>query len=180
VKILGGAWRGRPLAQPKTSAVRPLSDKLRAAIFDITGPLQDLTVLDVYAGSGAAGLEALSRGALLVEAIEANSSVCKVIQANARGLGADFSYLLHHMTVATWLASPQQQPAVARYDLIIADPPYAQLEDDILERLLAYLKPEGMLVVSHGGKRPSPVLKSGELVRAKIYGDSALSCYQQA
>lgn len=178
MKILGGEWRGRSLTQPKTNTVRPLSDKLRAAIFDITGPLSGATVLDVYAGSGAAGLEALSRGALLVEAIEANTAVCKVIQTNASGIGADFTYLLHQMTVTTWLAAPHQQPAEPRYNLIIADPPYTQLEDDILERLVTFLKPNGMLVVSHGGKRPSPVLKSGELIRSKVYGDSALSCYE--
>jgi len=178
MRILAGQWRGRGLQQPKSPSVRPMSEKLRAAIFDVLGPVDGLTVLDAYAGSGAAGLEALSRGAILVEAIEANASVARTIEANARTLGADWGYLLHQMTVATWLASPRQLPASPRYDVIVADPPYQQLDSDILDRLLSLLQPEGILVVSHSSKLTSPVLESGELVQAKLYGDSALSFYR--
>ena len=155
-----------------------MSEKLRAAIFDVLGPIDGLTVLDAYAGSGAAGLEALSRGAMLVEAIEANASVARTIQSNAKALEADWGFLLHQMTVATWLASPRQLPATPRYDIIITDPPYQQLDVDILSRLLALLQPTGILVISHSGKLKSPVLRSGELVQAKVYGDSALSFYR--
>jgi len=87
VKILSGNLRGHPIEQPKTRAVRPLSDKVRAALFDVTGNPEGLAVLDVYAGSGAAGFEALSRGALMVDAIEANPRVARTIQSNASALG---------------------------------------------------------------------------------------------
>lgn len=180
MRILAGEWRGQTLAQPKTRAVRPMSEKLRAAIFDVLGPVDGLVVLDTYAGSGAAGLEALSRGAELVEAIEANGGVSRTIQANAKTLGADWGYILHQMTVETWLASPRQQPAAARYDLILADPPYQQLDGDVLGRLTHFLKPDGILVVSHSSKLASPVLESGELIQAKTYGDSALSFYRNS
>jgi len=155
-----------------------MSEKLRAAIFDVLGPVDGLTVLDAYAGSGAAGLEALSRGAILVEAIEANASVARTIEANARTLEADWGFLLHQMTVATWLASPRQVPASPRFEGLGAAPPYQQLEADILNRLLGLVQPEGILVVSHSSKLTSPVLESGELIKAKVYGDSALSFYR--
>lgn len=179
MKIVGGKWRSHSLAQPKTRAVRPLSEKVRAAIFDVVGPIDGMTVLDAYAGSGAAGFEALSRGAMLVEAIEANRNVARVIQDNAKSLGADFSYVLYQMTVETWLASPAQQAGRERYEAIIADPPYSQLDDEILSRLASFLVSDGRLIISHGSKRTPPVIESGELIQTKVYGDSALSFYRK-
>ncbi len=158
MRVLSGSLYNRPFEQPKTRTVRPLSDKVRAAIFDVIGPVGELAVLDAYAGSGAAGFEALSRGALLVDAIEANARVAKTIQANAKALGLDWGYVLYQMTVETWLASPAQVPAQSRYGLIIADPPYAQLDADVIERLAAFLNPEGVLVVSHSSKLSPPSL----------------------
>jgi 16S rRNA (guanine966-N2)-methyltransferase len=179
VKILSGELRGRPFDQPKTRAVRPLSEKVRAALFDVVGPVTGLTVLDAYAGSGAAGFEAASRGAALVDAIEANARVAKTIEANAHALGLDWGYVLHTMTVATWLASPAQQPPQPRYGLIIADPPYAQLDTDILDRLSAYLTPGGVLAVSHSSRLEPPTLPGVQLAVAKTYGDTALTFYKK-
>jgi 16S rRNA (guanine966-N2)-methyltransferase len=177
VKILSGHLRGRPFAQPKTSAVRPLSDKVRAAIFDVTGSPDGLTVLDAYAGSGAAGFEAASRGAVLVDAIESNPRVARTIESNALTLGLHWCYILHQVTVETWLASPAQQPSAPRYGLIIADPPYSSLEPDIIERLATFLTPGGVLVLSHSSKL-TPPLPALELVQHKTYGDTALSFYR--
>jgi 16S rRNA (guanine966-N2)-methyltransferase len=178
MKVLAGILRGRLFDQPKTRAVRPLSEKVRAALFDVVGAPEGLTVLDAYAGSGAAGFEAASRGALLVDAIEANARVAKTISANTRLLGLDWGYILHQMTVETWLASPAQTPPQPRYDLIIADPPYAQLDTDVLERLAAFLRPGGILAVSHTSKFPPPQLKPAQVIKTKIYGDTALSFYK--
>ena len=177
MRILSGSLGSRVFDQPKTSAVRPLSDKVRAAIFDVVGSPDGMVVLDAYAGSGAAGFEAASRGATLVEAIEANERVAKVIEANARSLGLDWGYVLYRMTVESWLASPAQIEQQPRYHLIISDPPYAQLDDDVLDRLSAFLLPGGVLVASHSSKRPSPMLKSISLAQAKTYGDTSLSFY---
>jgi 16S rRNA (guanine966-N2)-methyltransferase len=178
VKVLSGQLKGRPFEQPKTRSVRPLSDKVRAALFDVVGPIDQLAALDAYAGSGAAGFEAISRGALLVEAIEANARVARVITQNAHALGLSGGYILHQVTIETWLASPRQNPREQRYGLIIADPPYAKLDIDVLNRLSAFLIPGGVLALSYSSKTPQPVLKSVELVAAKKYGDTALSFYK--
>ena len=178
MKIVAGVLGGRTITQPKSRSVRPMSEKVRAAIFDVIGSVEGYTILDAYAGSGAAGFEALSRGALLAEGIESNSQVTRTIQANEKDLELSFSYILHHVSLETWLASPAQQPPAYRYDLIIADPPYLKLEDDLLEKLAAYLNDQGILVVSHAGKMPSPMLQSVSLKQHKVYGDSALSFYQ--
>lgn len=178
MRILSGELRGRIFEQPKTRAVRPLSDKVRAALFDVVGPIGGLAVLDAYAGSGAAGFEAASRGAILVDAIEANQRVARTIQANARALGLDWGYVLHQLTVESWLASPAQTPPAPRYGLIIADPPYAQLDADVLGRLAAFLAPGGVLAVSHSSKLASPKPQAVELAAQKTYGDTALSFYK--
>ena len=178
MRILAGNLRARAFDQPKTASVRPLSDKVRAAIFDVAGAPEGFVVLDAYAGSGAAGFEALSRGAVLVDAIEANPRVARVIGGNVHKLGLDWGYVLHGMTVETWLASPSQQTNQRRYQLIVADPPYAKLEPDVLQKLAGFLTPGGVLVVSHSSKTPAPVLESVELAVAKVYGDTALSFYK--
>jgi len=181
MKILGGSLRGRRFNQPKSSAVRPLSDKVRAAIFDVYGDPAGKAVLDVYAGSGAAGFEAASRGALMVEAIEANAAVARTIAQNAQLLGLDWGYVLHVLKLETWLALPANQPGagepMACYHLIIADPPYARLDSDLLERLASFLAPGGTLVLSQSSKYPSPALAAAQLSKRKDYGDTALSFY---
>ncbi len=178
MRILAGSLRGRAFDQPPSRSVRPLSDKVRAAIFDVVGQPQGLVVLDAYAGSGAAGFEALSRGAVMVDAVEANARVARVIHANAHLLKLDWGYILHTLTVESWLAAPAQQKRQHRYDLIIADPPYAQLNTETLDRLGSFLVLGGVFVISHSSKRPAPVLKSVELVKSKLYGDTALSFYK--
>ncbi len=183
MKIIGGSLRGRALTQPKATTVRPLSDKVRAAIFDVTGVPPDALVLDAYAGSGAAGFEALSRGAAMVEAIEGDPRVARVIERNARELDLQWGHLLHVMKVETWLALPANQPSsqqpLQRYDLIIADPPYARLDPDIIGRLAAFLTSTGVLVLSHASKQLSPQLITAQLIQAKTYGDTSVSYYRR-
>ena len=173
--------KGHTFDQPKTTAVRPLSDKVRAAIFDVYGDVSGAVVLDVYAGSGAAGFEALSRGASVVEAIESNASVVRVIESNCVALKLSWGYILHALKAETWLGLPRNQQGdgetLGRYDLIIVDPPYAKLDREILSRLARFLVSGGTLVVSHSSKLEAPVLELAKLARHKVYGDTALSFY---
>lgn len=176
LRIASGSLGGRLVQQPPERVTRPLSDKVRQALFNVLGPLEGAVVLDAYAGSGVAGFEAASRGAAMVEAIESNPRAARVTEANARELGLDFGYVLNVMTVETWLASPSQQPPASRYGVIIADPPYAKLDEEVLERLGGFLKPGGVMAVSHSSKR-RVVLQNLKLVQNKLYGDSALSFF---
>jgi 16S rRNA (guanine966-N2)-methyltransferase len=158
--------------------VRPLGDKVRAALFNVIGPVTDWIILEAYAGSGAVGLEALSRGAQLVEAIEANRAVARVIERNVLALGVADRYQLWMMPVEAWLKRTNQESGIRNYDLIIADPPYAQLESGVLSGLAQYLKPGGIMVVSHSSKTAAPKITEIELIQSKVYGDSTLSFYQ--
>lgn len=178
LRLASGSLGGRLIREPPGRITRPLTDKVRQAMFNVLGPVENLAVLDAYAGSGAAGFEAASRGAAMVEAIESNPKAARVIETNARKLGLDFGYVLNVMTVETWLASQAQQPVTPRYDVIIADPPYAKLDEEVLERLGGFLKSGGVMAVSHSSKR-QVVLQNLELVQNKVYGDTVLSFFQR-
>jgi 16S rRNA (guanine966-N2)-methyltransferase len=176
MKILAGKFKGRVLRQPKDRRVRPMADKVRAALFNILGDIDGLTVLDAYAGSGAVGFEALSRGAALVEAVELASPVARVIEQNAIDLEVGDSYRLWSLPIERFLVNPELK---ATFDVIIADPPYAQLDSTLLDLLAKLLQPNGLLVVSHSSRKAPPALESLELIQSKVYGDSALSFYRR-
>lgn len=175
MRILSGSYKNKPLKFPPASITRPVGDKVRAAIFDVLGDVTGGVMLDAYAGSGAVGFEALSRGVSLVEAIEANRQAIRVIEDNRRELG-EFSYILHKMTVERWLALPDGKKR--RYSLIFMDPPYDALDTEIITRLGQYLTDEGILVLSHSGRLDAPMVESLRYIQTKRYGDTSVSFYQ--
>jgi 16S rRNA G966 N2-methylase RsmD len=104
--------------------------------------------------------------------------VARVIEHNVGLLKITWGYTLHKLKVETWLAMADNNPPQPRYDIIIADPPYADIDADILSRLGAFLTADGVMVVSHGSKITAPELNGLTLARHKVYGDSALSFYK--
>jgi len=176
VRIIAGELGGRTLAAPKTYGTRPMTDKLRAALFDILGPVDGLAVLDAYAGSGALGFEALSRGAARVVAIESARPALAAIERNRESLAIDWAYELQAQKVESWLARLPAQ----KFDVIMADPPYAELRLDVIAKLGRLLAPHGTLALSSGSQEQAPKLDGLELMMAKTYGDSRLSFYKPA
>lgn len=122
MRIIAGAWRGRPIDAPPGQATRPTADRVRETLFSMLasrlGSFEDLRVADLFAGSGALGLEALSRGAASATFVEGDPKAATVIRRNAEKLGASDRV---HMLGGSALALPRAQA----FDLIFADPPYA-------------------------------------------------------
>lgn len=120
MRIVAGKWRGRTIEAPPGMATRPTADRVRETLFSMLasrlGSFEDLRVADLFAGSGALGLEALSRGASLAVFVESESKAAAVIRRNADKLGASIQLL-----AGSALALPNSQP----FDLVFADPPYA-------------------------------------------------------
>jgi 16S rRNA (guanine966-N2)-methyltransferase len=120
VRIIAGKWRGRPLAAPPGSATRPTADRVRETLFSMLasrlGTLEDLRVADLFAGSGALGFEALSRGAAHATFVENDAKAAAIIRRNAENLGASMQ-ILAISALALRRAGP--------FDLVFADPPYA-------------------------------------------------------
>ncbi len=151
MRIIAGLWRGRAIAAPPGAATRPTADRVREALFSMLtsrlGSFEGLRVLDGYAGTGALGLEALSRGAAQCTFVERDSAAVKVLKANIAKMSAP----------ASVLTSPVESlgPAPAPCDLILLDPPYGEgLALPALARLLAHgwVAPHALVSVETGAK----------------------------
>ena len=174
MRIIAGDLKGRRLKTPKWGGLRPTSDKLRETLFNVVaGRVAGARVLDLYAGTGAIGIEALSRGASHVAFVDTDARALRLIDENLRHCGVRDRYVI--------IRTPQSLPA-GSYDLAVLDPPYD--EPDLTasiaeaERLVA---PGGLLVLEHARRRPAPD-EVGRLRKTRdlLSGDSALAFYAAA
>jgi 16S rRNA (guanine966-N2)-methyltransferase len=173
-RIIGGRAGGRRLRTPTGTATRPTSDRVREALFSTLeselGSLTGLRFLDLYAGSGAVGLEALSRGASLAVLVEADVRAAAVIRRNAEAVGLPGARVVVDR-VERFLGNE-----AATYDVAFLDPPYA-VADPVVARVLAAvrLSPGGVLVVERSARSPEPAWPDGvERVRERRYGEGVL------
>jgi 16S rRNA (guanine966-N2)-methyltransferase len=147
MRIIAGSRKGARIFAPKGHEVRPTGDRVREAIFNLVGPVDEMEVLDLFAGSGAMGLEALSRGASQVTFVEADRAAAEMIVRNLDKLGLDGATVIRD-DAARKLAA--DAAADRRYDLVLIDPPYRMLAR-LLPTLAAYVPavvaPDGLVVV---------------------------------
>ncbi len=123
LRIIGGDWRGRKLSFPAIEGLRPTPDRVRETLFNwLAAIVPGARCLDLFAGSGALGLEALSRGAASVDLVDASAEVCQQLNSNLHILGCH-NARVWRQKADQWL---QQQPASASYDIIFLDPPFRQ------------------------------------------------------
>jgi 16S rRNA (guanine(966)-N(2))-methyltransferase RsmD len=181
VRIVAGRLRSRALEAPKGDATRPTSDRVRESLFAVLGDLTGARVLDVYAGSGALGIEAVSRGASRSVLVEAARPALAVIGKNvaALGLGAEVRVIARRVGQA--LASVREH---APFDLVLADPPYADVPSGALARELGpLLRAEGVLaedarvVVEHAARDAPPALEGLAIVDERRWGDTRVTIY---
>ena len=147
VRIIGGEWRSRRIAFPDHEGLRPSSDRVRETLFNWLG--QDLSgerCLDLFAGSGALGFEALSRGAACVVMVEKNRGVCAALRRNASLLGAKNLQL--HCADALEFATSAASDAAARFDVVFLDPPFGStLLGQALQLVVPLLRPGARVYV---------------------------------
>ena len=171
MRIVGGEHRGARISAPKGAVTRPTADRVREAAFNLIGPLDGATVLDLFAGSGAMGLEALSRGAGSAVFVEADRDACRTIERNLGKL---------RLTGATVLCRDALQvlrAARRRYDLILCDPPYDYPDHERLARYLAAaLAPDGLLVYETGS-RTQPEVGGLDVRTSRAYGSARLTLF---
>lgn len=181
MRIIGGSAGGRKLRAPSGSNTRPTSDRVREAIFNILGPPPaDALVLDLFAGSGGLGLEAISRGAKAALFIEHNQAALKVLRQNIAELQVDPLATVQRGDSIRVLR--RLQKGSNRYHWIFIDPPYAtDLAHQALESLggSSVLESAGTVIVEHD-HRQSPAESYGCLIKADIrrYGDTSVSFYE--
>ena len=175
MRIIAGSHKGTTIYAPR-SATRPTGDRVREAAFNLIGPVDDMAVLDLFAGSGAMGLEALSRGASTAVFVESDRDAQRAIERNVDKLRLTGATLLR-MDARRALAA--EAAAGRRYDLVLVDPPYAMFES--LQPTLATYVPavlaEDGLVVVETAKRDHPELPLTERT-SRTYGSARITVYE--
>jgi 16S rRNA (guanine966-N2)-methyltransferase len=177
MRIIAGSLSGRIFDSPSGHKTHPMSDKVRGGLFNVLGDIEGLTVLDAFAGSGALGFEALSRGARQVTAIDSDKSAQRTIETNARILALTDRFKLIKASANGWLTTGGSEK---RFDLVLCDPPYNDLQQSLVTRLSQLVAPKGTLVLSWPGNETAPAFVGMEIALEKNYGDAQLVFYKQA
>ena len=183
-RIISGVAGSLKLASPAKST-RPTSDRVRESIFsriDARGIVEGAATLDLYAGTGALGLESLSRGAISAVLVESNRQAaavcevnCKKVDKNLFAEGVDVRIKVVIQPVNMFLTTGEAAPA---FDLVFIDPPYNVSNDEVtenLQNLLAWLKPDATIILERSSRTEVPTLPSGLVLdETKSYGDTAV------
>ena len=179
MRIIAGRLKGRRIASPSWEGLRPTSDRLRESLFNVLAPrIEGARVLDVFAGTGALGFEALSRGASHVVFVDADPRATTAIARTAAAWSVGQGYTIHVGDAVAWLRRLERGP---RFDLILLDPPYSlpQLRD-ALDAAAGCLSESGVLVLERATRREPDDVRSLERVRDLRAGDSTLTFYRRA
>lgn len=177
MRIVAGSRKGHRIAAPRGGATRPTGDRAREAAFALVGPVEGATALDLFAGSGAMGLEALSRGAASCVFVERDREACRVIQGNLEKLHLTGAVVVNRDVAA---ALRDERGRGRRYDLVLVDPPYGEWDDHepALSEHLPALLDEGGLVVVETSDRIEPDLAL-DLVTTRRYGSARITVFSK-
>jgi 16S rRNA (guanine966-N2)-methyltransferase len=191
MRIIAGTFRSRTLMAPPGMSTRPTSDRLRETLFNVLAPrIVNVAFLDLYAGSGAVGLEALSRGAAHVTFVERAQAALKILNSNVARLGITNGIRVHAKSVSALLKSASRRdpkpanPKPECYEVVFLDPPYDEAKEyaitlELLGRAAQGILAPGAVVVAEHRRKQSLNEQYGNLKRTRVLeqGDAALSFY---
>jgi 16S rRNA (guanine966-N2)-methyltransferase len=175
VRVIAGEYKGRRLSTPAGAATRPTADRVREALFSILGPLDGERVLDLFAGSGALGIEALSRGAQSAVFVDSDRRAIVAIRRNLEAIGVSAG--VRRRDALAYLRDASERP----FDLVFLDPPYSsasELAGPLSERLPAVLTKDAR-IVSESDKR-NPLELTLPLLDERTYGDTRIAIHRAA
>jgi 16S rRNA (guanine966-N2)-methyltransferase len=176
MRIVGGRLGGRTVHTPRGRATRPTPERVREALFSILAPVDGLHVLDLFAGSGALGLEALSRGAASATFVDSSATAIAAVRRNLEELGLEAE--VRRQRAPAFLVAAQK--AARQYDLVFLDPPYRHatvLGRELSEALEPVLAP-GARVVAESDRRTPLELEGISLLDERRYGDTVIRIYR--
>lgn len=193
MRVIAGEAKGRPLKAPRGLATRPTADKIKGAMFSMLeswimaglGEGEDVwsgrRVIDLYAGTGALGIEALSRGATWADFVEGSAAACRAIEENLARTGLQSRGKVHCVPVRRALSEGYRRQLTAPYDLVFMDPPYGDpMIGEVIEEVSqpAFVKPNGLVVVEHSRRVSLPVAYGDVvLIKSRRHGDTCISIY---
>ena len=174
MRVISGSLGKRVFAAPDSPRIHPMSEKVRGAIFSALGDISGLVVLDVYSGSGALGIEAVSRGADQVISIEADAKAAALIIKNLKELNISNRVSVINARIESWLDSDHTS-----FDLIIADPPYDRVPlTETLNSIASRLKSGCLLVLSWPGNHELPKIQNATLIKVRSFKDAQVGFYR--
>ncbi len=176
MKVAAGKLKGRLFTAPPGSRTHPMAERVRSALFNALGDIEDLRVLDAFAGSGALGFEALSRGAHFVLAIDIDRRAQETIAQNRKKLGITPA---HFRLIKANAASWSERNAGETFDIVFVAPPYDHLQLPLIQRLAVHVNKDGLLVLDWPGSQRLPAIEDLQLIRDKSYGDAQLGFYRR-
>lgn len=176
VRIIAGRLGGRTIQAPKGHTTHPMSERVRNSLFNIVGEeVAGAEVLDAFAGSGAIGIEALSRGAAHVIFVERDRLAATILEENIERLAILNDTKVSRSPVASWASTCSMT-----FDIIFADPPYDDMQLSTVTKLFGLLKPNGLMVLSYPGRGEAPTGANGVVVvDNRSYGTAALAFYRK-
>lgn len=174
MRVIAGKLGGRIFESPHGHRTHPMSEKMRGALFGALGDIEGLSVLDAFSGSGALAIEAASRGASQVLAIEVDPAAHAVIRKNLKSLNLEENVHATKAYAGAWSTRHQSE----LFDIILLDPPYDNIPFRDLKRMPRHLKKGGILVLSWPAKYDDYFFEGLDLVQSKNYGDGKLLYYQ--
>lgn len=183
MRVVAGIYRGRRLFAPRGMKTRPTADRVREALFSILFEVEGMTVLDLFAGTGAIGIEAISRGATRVTFVERDRAALLALRRNLGELGVSTA-LAEVMPIAVEHALPTLAAAGRRFDVIFADPPYedaARALPGVVAAAPPLLVSRGTVILEHRSTDDPPDPSPGlQMTGLRRYGEAALAFYRVA
>ena len=179
MRVIAGSLKGRRLEAPDWDGLRPTSDKLRETLFNVLAPrIAGARVLDGFAGTGAVGIEAISRGAVHVTFVEADSRAVRLIQRNLERCGVGDRYAI----IRERFADAARRVIAGSFDLVFLDPPYRAEEiAGALDAAAPLIAPDGLVILEHARRDAAPAAAASIMkTRDIVSGDSALTIYGAA
>jgi len=176
IRIIAGEWKGRKLKTPPGRFVRPTSDRVREALFNILGDVTGFKVLDLFAGTGALGIEALSRGADSAVFADRDSLACRIVSGNLEIVGGGSRAAIWRLSAAATVEKASKEGM--RFDLIFVDPPYdSEWTDEIRKNphFQNILAADGLAVFEFDVKNPPTADPNWRLVDERHYGGTGLT-----
>lgn len=177
LRIISGHYNGRLIESPPGHKTHPMSEKIRGAIFNMLGDINGLRLLDAYTGSGAVAIEAVSRGASFVTAIDIDKNAYNTIADNIASLSIDSKRIkATRANISTWLDNNSD----AVYDIVVADPPYKNVKSSVLIKLSKAVKEGGLIIYSlppdYTTDLPTNIYT---ILSKKRYGDAQIIVYKK-
>ena len=176
MRIIAGRLGGRQIHEPHGHRTHPMSEKIRGALFNALGDIEGLTFLDAFAGSGALAIEAISRGAKTVVAIDIDRPAHQTLDKNITELGLGRQVKGVRANTGGWSDKNPDK----NFDIVLLDPPYENLQFNLLQKLAGrHVKKRGLAVLSWPGHTALPDFDEFELVSDKNYADAQLAFYRK-